>query len=142
SYPRESAPSTCHQVTLNGVNQGLQVTIQNAPGAQGYNLYMAYKPGLGTDACNNGLWGYVDHLTNGITETNSTMGSVTSPVYGTLSVTSTLTSATIGTACRVGTTYTLGCAAATGQFGSANPPGDGGETAPLYSRGPPSVPAP
>ena len=137
TYPRESAPSTCHAVTVNGTSQGVQVTINNAPGAQGYNVYMAYAAGVGADACASGRWGYVGHVNNGLTETQTSLGTVTSPIYDTSTITSLLTSANIGKACVVGSTYSFACAAATGQFGSANPPGDGAETAPQYSGGPP-----
>jgi Flp pilus assembly protein TadG len=141
TYARESAPSTCHQVSVNGTTQGVQVTIHNAPGAQGYNIYLAYKPGLGTDACQNGEWGYVGHVANGVTEVNGALGTVTSPVYGTDVITGILGTANIGHTCNLGTTYTFSCAAATGQFGAANPPGDGGETAPYSSGEAPGVPA-
>jgi Flp pilus assembly protein TadG len=138
-YPRESAPSTCRQVAANGTNQGIKVTINNAPGAQGYNIYMAWV--AAGNPCVSGPWGYVGHVNNGVTETQASNGTVTSPVYDSTVITSVLSPATISQACRVGTAYTFGCAAATGQFGSANPPGDGGETVPLYSGGPPGVPA-
>ena len=141
TYPRESAPSTCHAVTVNGTSQGVQVTINNAPGAQGYNIYLSYAVGIGANGCAGSRWGYVGHVINGVTETQSSNGVVTSPIYGTAAVTALLTSANIGSACVVGSTYTFACAAATGQFGSANPPGDGGETAPPYSGGPPGTPA-
>ena len=141
TYPRESAPSTCHAVTVNGTSQGVRVTINNAPGAQGYNIYLSYAAGIGANGCTGSRWGYVGHVNNGVTETQSSLGTVTSPIYDTATVTALLTSANIGQACVVGSTYAFGCAAATGQFGSANPPGDGGETAPLYSGGPPGPPA-
>jgi Flp pilus assembly protein TadG len=138
-YPRESAPSTCRQVGTNGANQGIRVTINNAPGAQGYNVYMAWV--ASGNPCVAGPWGYVGHVNNGVTETQASLGTVTSPVYDSTVITSVLSSATISQACVVGASYGFGCAAATGQFGSANPPGDGGETAPLYSGGPPGPPA-
>ena len=137
TYPRESAPSTCHAAAVNGTTQGVRVTINNAPGAQGYNIYLAFSPGVGANGCNGTKWGYVGHVANGVTETQASLGTVTSPIYDTTTITSLLNSAAIGQACVLGATYTFGCAAATGQFGSANPPGDGGETAPPYASGPP-----
>jgi hypothetical protein len=141
TYPRESAPSTCHAVTVNGTSDGTRVTINNAPGAQGYNIYMAYAAGVGANACAGSRWGYVGHINNTVTETQASLGTVTSPIYDTSVITALLTSASIGQACVVGSTYTFGCAAATGQFGSPNPPGDGGETAPQYTGGPPATAA-
>ena len=138
SYPRESAPSTCHAIAVNGLNQGVKVTINNVPGAQGYNVYLAYV--AAGNACASGPWGYVGHVNNGVTETSASLGTVTSPTYDTSVVPLVLSPANISQACVVGMTYAFGCAAATGQFGAANPPGDGGETAPLYSGGPPGPP--
>jgi len=137
-YARESAPSTCRQVTIGGA-QGIQATINNAPGAQGYNVYMDWVSS--GNPCVSGPWGYVGHVTNGVTETQASLGTVTSPVYGALALTLALSPANVSQACAVGTAYTFGCAAATGAFGAANPPGDGGETAPFYSGGPPDPPA-
>ena len=137
-YPRESAPSTCRQVTI-GAAQGIQVTINNQPGAQGYNVYMDWV--ASGNPCATGPWGYVGHVVNGVTETQASLGTVTSPVYGALAVTAVLSSANISQACVVGTVYAFGCAAATGQFGSANPPGDGGAAGLQYTGGPPAVPA-
>jgi len=136
-YPRESAPSTCRQVSI-GAAKGIQVTINNGPGAQGYNVYIDWV--ATGNPCVSGPWGYVGHVNNGVTETQASLGTVTSPVYDATAITSVLSPATISQACVVGTSYGFGCAAATGQFGSANPPGDGGATAPLYSGGPPGPP--
>ena len=107
----------------------------------GYNVYMAFKPGIGQDACLNGEWGYVDHLVNGVTEVVGTMGTVVSPLYDALAIPIAPINATISTACRIGTVYALNCAAATGSFGAANPPGDGAETAPLIAGDPPYLAA-
>ena len=41
SYPRESAPSRCYLVQVNGSGQNIQVTVSNVPGATGYNIYAA-----------------------------------------------------------------------------------------------------
>ena len=138
-YPRESAPSTCRSVSTNGTN-GVKVTINNAPGAQGYNIYMDWL--VAGNPCNGGgPWGFVGHVNNTVTETQASLGTTTSPVYDTSVITAVLSPANVARACVVGTTYAFGCAAATGSFGSANPPGDGGETAPLYTGGPPGPPA-
>ena len=139
AYQRESAPSTCHAVTL-PVGQALTVTINNVPGALGYNVYAAYT--ASGNACAAGPWGYIGNIVNGITETQTTRGSV-STTFTSSTITALPTPANIGVAC-ASSSYALNCAAATGGFGAANPPGDGGETAPMvpgvgaYPPGPPA----
>ena len=40
-YARESAPSICYTVNVNGVNRNVQIRVSNAPGATAYNIYAA-----------------------------------------------------------------------------------------------------
>ena len=61
TYVRESAPSMCRPVTLDGVDEGLQVVISNVPGAQAYNVYAALDGG----AC-SGPFGYLGTVDNGV----------------------------------------------------------------------------
>ena len=56
SYSRESAPSMCRTVSTTSLLGGIQVTINNPPGAQGYNVYVS------TSGC-GGPFGYVYHMT-------------------------------------------------------------------------------
>lgn len=44
SYPRESAPSMCRQVTLTSHFDNVQLTVSNLPGATSYNIYAAPPP--------------------------------------------------------------------------------------------------
>jgi hypothetical protein len=41
SYQRESAPSMCYLVHVNGSGQNVQITVSNVPGATSYNIYAA-----------------------------------------------------------------------------------------------------
>ena len=70
TYNRESAPSMCRPVTLDGVDEGLQVVVSNVPGAQGYNVYAALDNG----ACSGpfGFLGSIDNG-NGTSVTNTTV---------------------------------------------------------------------
>ena len=58
NYLRESSPSMCRTVSLNGSSAGFQVAVSNLPGAQWYNLY-ASPGGCG------GSFGYVASLCDG-----------------------------------------------------------------------------
>ena len=134
AYPRESAPSTCREVSV-GAGQGISVTVNNAPGATGYNVYMSYQAAA-TPACTAaGPWGYVGNIPNPVVETQASRGTV-SATFNATTILTAPTALTITAACAG--VYFPNCAAATGQFGSANPPGDGGETAPLVAG--PSIP--
>ncbi|MGH7761785.1 MAG: pilus assembly protein TadG-related protein [Candidatus Dormibacteraceae bacterium] len=46
SYPRESAPSTCHVERIDDTDQAVEITVSNVPGATAYNIYAA-PPGNG-----------------------------------------------------------------------------------------------
>jgi Flp pilus assembly protein TadG len=129
AYKRESFPSTCHSVQLLA-GQGLQVTVNNVPGATGYNVYFSYSA-TGLAAACAGPWGYVGGIANGVTETTASRGTVNATFNANL-VTLLMSGANVGAACTLGSTYTTGCAAATGST-SANPPGHGAETAPQAS---------
>lgn len=41
SYQRESAPSVCYSVNVNGANRNVQIRVSNVPGATAYNIYAA-----------------------------------------------------------------------------------------------------
>jgi len=140
TYYRESAPSTCHAVSVTGAGYGVKVSINNAPGAQGYNVYMAFVAGTGQNACLTGPWGYVGHLVNGVTEQVGAMGTTISPVYDSLAIPIAPIPAAVGATCTLGSVYGALCAAATGSFGATNPPGDGAETAPAIAGDAPRVP--
>jgi Flp pilus assembly protein TadG len=128
AYARESSPSTCHAVQV-GAGQGLKVAINNVPGATGYNVYAAFS--AGSSPCNQLLYGYAGSIANGVVETTTTLGSVNTTFTATNIPTSPIP-ANVGLACNVGVYVSL-CAAATGAFGAATPPGDGAETAPAPS---------
>ncbi|HEY8680734.1 MAG TPA: pilus assembly protein TadG-related protein [Candidatus Dormibacteraeota bacterium] len=68
SYYRESAPSMCRTVSMNGNTSGFQVAISNVPGAQSYNIY-ASPTGCG------GPFGYAESVTNPVNEDNGTTSS-------------------------------------------------------------------
>jgi Flp pilus assembly protein TadG len=125
AYARESAPSMCRSISV-GVGQAVKVSVNNVPGATGYNVYMSYLA-TGTSAC-TGPWGYVGSIDNTVTETQTSRGTV-SKTFNTSAITSLPLAANITKSCASGA-LVLNCAASTGQFGSANPPGDGAETAP------------
>src|SRR5437879_11386340 len=40
-YTRESAPSICYGVSVNGSNRNVQIRVSNVPGATAYNIYAA-----------------------------------------------------------------------------------------------------
>lgn len=61
NYGRESAPSMCRPVTMDGIDEGLQVVISNVPGAQAYNVYAALDGG----AC-SGPFGFLGSVDNGV----------------------------------------------------------------------------
>jgi Flp pilus assembly protein TadG len=65
SYPRESAPSMCQTVHVNGSGQNIQLTVSNVPGATSYNIYAA--PG---NSC-NGPFGLADSLPVSSTVSNT-----------------------------------------------------------------------
>jgi Putative Flp pilus-assembly TadE/G-like len=58
NYKRESAPSMCRTVQVNG-GQAIQVQISNVPGAMSYNVYMEPPP---NPAC-SGPFGYAGSVT-------------------------------------------------------------------------------
>ena len=58
NYPRESSPSMCRTVSVNGSNSGFQVAVSNVPGAQWYNVYVS-PSGCG------GPFGYAGSVCNG-----------------------------------------------------------------------------
>jgi Flp pilus assembly protein TadG len=126
AYKRESFPSTCHAVQLAGA-QALTVTVNNVPGATGYNVYLSYSSVSAAAAC-TGPWGYAGNIANGVTETTASRGSVngtfTSSIVALLPIPT-----NIGASCNLDSTYSIDCAAATGTA-STNPPGHGAETAP------------
>jgi hypothetical protein len=132
TYLRESFPSMCHSVSLT-LGQALQVTIKNVAGAAGYNVYLAFSAG---NPCDNNKWGYATSVSvpnatySG--ETTSSMGSESVTIDTSVVGTFAYTPVTITSACDFssGAAYSIGCAAATGPSGSANPPGDGAATAP------------
>ena len=139
-YARESAPSTCHAVTL-AAGQSLKVTVNNVPGATGYRVYLAYRAAGGSACATGGPWGYAGAIVNGVTETQAARGSVNG-TFDANAITQLPILANISNPCAaVG--FSLNCAASTGQFGSAVPPGDGGETAPMVTGAglPPGSPA-
>lgn len=41
TYTRESAPSICYTVSVNGGNRNVQIRVSNVPGATAYNIYAA-----------------------------------------------------------------------------------------------------
>jgi len=57
NYKRESAPSMCRTVQVNG-NQAIQVQISNVPGATSYNVYFEPPP---NPAC-SGPFGYAGNI--------------------------------------------------------------------------------
>jgi Flp pilus assembly protein TadG len=57
-YSRESSPSQCRTVSVNGSNAGFQVAVSNVPGAQWYNVY------AGPGGC-GGPFGYAGSFCNG-----------------------------------------------------------------------------
>jgi len=136
AYPRESFPSTCHAVQLNGT-QGLQVNVNNVPGATGYNVYVVHN--ATSSPCNQNLYGYAGTIANGVTETTTSLGSV-SATFNATNIPTIPDPGNIGLPCTLGT-YVALCSAATGAFGSASPPGDGAETAPSFAGQPTNSPA-
>jgi Putative Flp pilus-assembly TadE/G-like len=70
NYKRESAPSMCRIVQVNG-NQAIQIQISNVPGATSYNVYAEPPP---NPAC-SGPFGYAGNVpVVGIVENDSTAG--------------------------------------------------------------------
>jgi Flp pilus assembly protein TadG len=135
NYARESFPSTCHAIQV-VAGHGVNVAINNVPGAQGYNVYFAYN--AGSSPCNQLLYGYVGGIAYVGTQTSGALGSVNA-TFNATNITTLPTPANIGTACLLASTTPL-CAAATGAFGAANPPGDGSETAPFSASSPAASP--
>jgi Flp pilus assembly protein TadG len=144
TYRRESFPSMCHSVTTIA-GQAIKVTINNVAGATGYNVYLGFAAAPG-NACNNGKWGYATTLNvpnaTYSAETTSAMGSESVTINTAVIGTASFLPANITAACDFTSSgsYSIGCAAATGAYGSANPPGDGAPTGPeasgLYSSDP------
>jgi len=62
-YVRESAPSMCRTVSVNGANSNVQIQVSNVPGATAYNIYAAPS-----GSC-NGPFGLADVLTVPVTVT-------------------------------------------------------------------------
>jgi Flp pilus assembly protein TadG len=58
NYARESSPSMCRLVPVNGSNSGFQVAVSNPPGAQWYNVYAS-------PAGCSGPFGYAGSICNG-----------------------------------------------------------------------------
>jgi Putative Flp pilus-assembly TadE/G-like len=70
NYKRESAPSICRTVQVNG-NQAIQIQISNVPGATSYNVYAEPPP---NPAC-SGPFGYAGNVpVVGTVENDSTAG--------------------------------------------------------------------
>jgi Flp pilus assembly protein TadG len=70
NYKRESAPSMCRIVQVNG-NQAIQIQISNVPGATSYNVYAEPPP---NPAC-SGPFGYAGNVpVVGTVENDSTAG--------------------------------------------------------------------
>ena len=70
SYKRESAPSMCRTIQVNG-GQAIQIQISNVPGATSYNVYAEPPP---NPACSGNL-GYVGNVpVVGTVENDSTSG--------------------------------------------------------------------
>lgn len=65
SYYRESAPSVCRTVNMDGHTTGFQVAISNVPGATSYNMYAS------TNGC-SGPFGYAQSVNNPVTQDNTT----------------------------------------------------------------------
>ncbi|HVD01780.1 MAG TPA: Tad domain-containing protein [Candidatus Dormibacteraeota bacterium] len=84
-YYRESAPSMCRTVTLDGSSKGIQVAVSNVPGATSYNVY-------GSPSGCGGPFGYLGSVLNPVTESNSSTS--TCPALPTLPVTSSVTAPT------------------------------------------------
>ena len=138
AYSRESAPSTCRSIQVGVAGQGITVTVNNVPGATGYNVYAAYN--ATASPCNQLLYGYIGSITNGVTEVAGALGSANA-TFSATNITTLPIPTSIGAACPLGGSYALLCAAATGQLGVANPPGDGSESAPEGSGSYPFDPA-
>jgi Flp pilus assembly protein TadG len=136
SYFRESFPSTCHPVQVAAAGQGVKVTINNVPGAGGYNVYFAYN--ATSSPCNQLLYGYAGNISYAGVQTQGALGSVNT-TFNATNITTLPLPANISTTCLQGT-YSLNCAAATGAVGAANPPGDGSETAPFSGASPGGTP--
>ncbi len=137
AYARESAPSMCHSVKT-AIGEAVKVTVNNIPGATGYNVFMAYQAN-GLDAC-DGPWGYAGSIPNPIAETQASRGIVTGTFNASL-IPTLPTAANISASC-ASAALVRNCAASTGQFGSPNPPGDGAQTAPLVLTSPNYPPQP
>jgi Flp pilus assembly protein TadG len=73
SYTRESAPSMCYTVNVNGSNRNVQIRVSNVPGATAYNIYAAPS-----GSC-NGPFGLVTALSVVGTPANNNTGSC--PAY-------------------------------------------------------------
>jgi Flp pilus assembly protein TadG len=73
SYKRESAPSMCYTVNVNGGNRNVQIRVSNVPGATAYNIYAAPS-----GSC-NGPFGLVEALPVVGTPANDNTGAC--PVY-------------------------------------------------------------
>ena len=98
AYARESFPSTCHAVQLNGT-QGLKVTVNNVPGASAYNVYVVHN--ATSSPCNQLLYGYAGSITNSVVETTASLGSVNATFTAT-SIPTAPDPGNIGLACNVG----------------------------------------
>jgi Flp pilus assembly protein TadG len=72
-YTRESAPSKCYTVTVNGATRIVQLRVSNVPGATAYNIYAAPS-----GSC-NGPFGLAEVLPVFGTPTNNNTGSC--PAY-------------------------------------------------------------
>jgi Flp pilus assembly protein TadG len=73
SYTRESAPSKCYTVTVNGFTRDVQIRVSNVPGATAYNIYAAPS-----GSC-NGPFGLAQVLPVVVTPANNNTTSC--PVY-------------------------------------------------------------
>jgi Flp pilus assembly protein TadG len=72
-YTRESAPSMCYTVTVNGLTRNVQIRVSNVPGATAYNIYAAPS-----GSC-NGPFGLAESLPVVGTPANDNTGAC--PVY-------------------------------------------------------------
>jgi Flp pilus assembly protein TadG len=118
-YTRESAPSICYTVSVNGTNRNVQIRVSNVPGATSYNIYAAPS-----GSC-SGPFGLADALPVVGSPANDNTGGC--PVYSG-SGCSLGNEGTVLDATDLGAPFAPNAAAAPGVIGSYPP---AGESSPL-----------